>query len=335
VNTVDQYGGTPLIRTIMSMGQVKEEWYYTVLNELLARGADPNLGIDNPLVGKDAAPSPLKGAICGFGTDEMRHRTVDILLAHGARFSVPSGSNAEKMLLAATTGNADAVTQLLAKGASPNVADSKGWTPLLSAAALVYDAILKTLVLEGANVNSHDATGLSPLLFTMQHYSNLADFHLLLDKGADVNADCSMMFYQPVIYDAIERADPVLLADLLKRGACPNSLPSAPADRFEPLEWAVMNLMEHFDNQKRRDIVTMLIAAGANRHPKEEGDRGSLLFFPVANNMIDMAKFLLNAGIDPKKDVDGGKMLSDELARHGSAQMKALIGPLLAQNAGH
>jgi hypothetical protein len=75
----------------------------------------------------------------------------------------------------------------------------------------------------------------------------------------------------------------------------------------------------------------MLIAAGANCNPKEEGYRISLLYFPVDNNRIDMVKFLLQAGIDPKKDMDGGKALSEVLDRHGNAEMKSLVGPALAQ----
>jgi beta-lactamase regulating signal transducer with metallopeptidase domain/ankyrin repeat protein len=331
INTVDQYGGTPLIHAIMSMGQVKNARYYAVLNELLARGADPNLGNNNPIAGKDALPSAFKAAICGFGADEMRRKTVAILLAHGARFSVPKNSDADKLLLAATAGDTDGVGRLLKQGVSPNVADSKGWTPLLSAAALGYDAILKMLVEAGADVNAHDVMGLNALWFTSQRYSDLADFHLLLDKGADVNADSSFMFYYPVLYEAIERHDPVLLADLLKHRASPNLLPGDHPDRFEPLEMAVDQLMENFGDQKRRDVVTMLIAAGANRNPNEKGYRVSLLYFPVENNMIDMVKFLLNAGVDPKKDKDGGKALSDTLERHGSKEMKSLMEPVLGK----
>ncbi len=48
--------------------------------------------------------------------------------------------------------------------------------------------------------------------------------------------------------------------------------------------------------------------------------------------MMAMTKFLLNAGIDPKKDADGGKGLSDELERHGSKEMKSLMEPILGQN---
>jgi len=332
VNTVDSYGGTPLIRAVMSMSQVKDQRFYAVLNELLARGADPNLGIDNPSVEKEASPSALKAAISSFGTTEMRRKTVGILLAHGARFPVTKGGDAQRMLIAATTGDADTISHLLAKGISPNVADSKGWTPLISATALGYDAILKTLVDAGANVNARDALGLSPTWFAMQNYPNLADFHLLMDKGADLNADGNFVFYSPPLYTAIEQHDPSLLADLLKHGASPNILPGDNPNRFEPLELAVDQLMEKFADQKRRDVVTMLIAAGASRNPKEDGYRVSLLLFPVINNNIDMARFLLNAGIDPKKDADGGKALSDELERHGTKEMRSLMYTALAQN---
>jgi hypothetical protein len=101
--------------------------------------------------------------------------------------------------------------------------------------------------------------------------------------------------------------------------------PDAPENRLEPLEMAVHLLMEDFADQKRRDVVTTLIAAGANRNPKRKGCWISLLYFPVEKNMTDMVKFLLQAGIDPKKDMDGGKPLSDVLQRYGNKEMKALI----------
>ena len=120
---------------------------------------------------------------------------------------------------------------------------------------------------------------------------------------------------------------------MLKRGVNPNLPPEGASNEFEPLELAVDELMRDFANQKRRDIVTMLIAAGANRNlrARETGYRISLLFFPVENNMLDMVKFLLNAGIDPKADADGGKSIQETLERHGSKEMKSLLNPLLAQ----
>jgi hypothetical protein len=40
---------------------------------------------------------------------------------------------------------------------------------------------------------------------------------------------------------------------------------------------------------------------------------------------VDLVKFLLAAGIDPRKDPDGGKTISEQAERHGSKEMKALI----------
>ena len=96
----------------------------------LALGADPNLGIDNPIAVEHAAPSALKAALFG-GFNQLqstvtfealiqaRRKVLGVLLAHGARFPVEKNSDAEKMLLAATTGDLATDRRLLAAGVSP------------------------------------------------------------------------------------------------------------------------------------------------------------------------------------------------------------------------
>jgi ankyrin repeat protein len=328
LNTVGPNGRTPLITAIMSA--VKETRYFQLLDELLARGADPNAGIDNPIGAGYRVPSPLKAAMCGNQTLENRRKVVGSLLAHGARFSVPKGSDAEKMLLAATAGDDAAVTRLLANGVSPNVTDSRGWTPLISAAALDYDPVLKTLANAGADVNAHDALGAHALGFAADNYPDLTDIRLLLDKGADINASSSLDPGYPVLYIAIAQSDPVLLRELLKRGASPNVLPKAGENWFTPLEEAVEILMEKPTDQKCRDVVTILLAAGADPNPRRRMTN-PLLYTPVMNNMTDLLKFLINAGIDPKKDPDGGKGLIDVVEWHGNAETKSLIYAVLGQ----
>jgi len=332
VNTVDSGGGTPLIRLITSL--VRQKRYFETLNELLEKGADPNLGNGNPIgTGNEAAPSALKGAIASSAySKEDRIQTISILLAHGARFSVPKDSDADKMLLAATAGNADAVKKMLAKGVSPNVADSKGWTPLLSAAALGYDDILKALIDAGADVNAHDSMGLTALPLVMQKYPDLTDFHLLMAKGADINATSQSIFSAPAIDTAIGHDDPGLLREMIKEGANPNNPPTTPESQFTPLEQTVDSLNRNPADQKYREIFTILMAAGANPYPKREGYWGWLLYFPVMNNDTDLVKFLLKAGIDPKKDYNGGKEVSDAAARYGNAEMKSIIAVAMAQS---
>jgi len=61
-----------------------------------------------------------------------------------------------------------------------------------------------------------------------------------------------------------------------------------------------------------------------NEATQSRPDR-SILYFPVTNNMVDLVKFLLKAGIDPRKDPDGGKSIAEQAERHGDAEMKALI----------
>jgi len=49
--------------------------------------------------------------------------------------------------------------------------------------------------------------------------------------------------------------------------------------------------------------------------------------------MVDVVKFLLDAGIDPRKDADGGRAVSEEAERRGSTEMKSLIKTALEENA--
>jgi ankyrin repeat protein len=236
------------------------------------------------------------------------------------------------MLLAATTGDLATVKSLLAQGISANVADAKGWTPLLSASALGDSAMLKVLVDAGANVNAHDALGLTALVFTISKYPDLTDFHLLLEKGADVNSESGVVIHQPVLYRAITLADPALTREILQHGAKPNRSPTSKDSLFDPIVLAAgVFLMREPTDEKRREIVKTLLEFGADPNHPSRPDNHPLLYFPVTNDMVDLVKFLLTAGIDPRKDPDGGKTISEQAERHGSTEMKALIKAALEQ----
>lgn len=101
---------------------------------------------------------------------------------------------------------------------------------------------------------------------------------------------------------------------------------------FEPLEAAVNSLTRARNDEKRRQIVQLLLDYGANPDSKL-ANHGSILYLPVANDMVDVVKFLLAAGIDPRKDADGGRAVSEEAERHGSEEMKSLIKTALEKKA--
>jgi ankyrin repeat protein len=242
---------------------------------------------------------------------------------------VEKNSDAEEMLLAATTGDLATVRRLLAAGVSPNVADRRGWTPLLSASALGDSAILHALVNAGADVNLRDAMDLTALQFAARRYPDLADFRFLLDKGADVNNEGKGILDAPVLFTAISHGDPALTLELLQRGAHPNRSPTTVSNLLDPIEHAVDLLGRQANDENRREIVKLLLRFGADPNLKRTNSR-SLLYYPVASDNVALVKFLLDAGIDPRKDRDGGKAVAEQAERYGSKEMKAVVKAALA-----
>jgi beta-lactamase regulating signal transducer with metallopeptidase domain len=153
-------------------------------------------------------------------------------------------------------------------------------------------------------------------------------YHFTLGDASEGVTGSQSIEYTPRLYEAIERGDPTSVRDLLKRGAMPNLPKNDESHLFEPLEMSVTVLARKLDDEKRRKIVQILLEYGANPNPKRRDSR-SLLFLPVANGTVDLVKFLIDAGIDPRKDADGGKALREEAERHGSDEMKSLINMAL------
>jgi len=172
---------------------------------------------------------------------------------------------------------------------------------------------------------------------------------------ATMRAKTEFKHFSPFLYRAIEQGDAEVLRELLKDGAVPNRpendeshlfapdgdpVIERPAPKvgpvreirvredkrplFEPLEAAVNSLTQAPNDEKRRQILQLLLRYGANPNPKL-ANHSSVLYAPVANDMVELVKFLLDAGIDPRKDADGGRALSEQVERHGSNEMKNLI----------
>jgi bla regulator protein BlaR1 len=325
INVVDHFGSTLLIRSMISPQEEKQ--LFATIDQLFACGINPNAGLNNPITTEfGAVPSELKTALFCFQKPETKRKLVQLLLSKGARFPVEKGSAAEQMLVAASTGDLAKVKELLQKGVSPNVADAKGWTPLLSAAAMGDSAMLRALVEAGADVKTRDALGLAPQWFTFRFMRDQSDLRYLVEKGADVNTVSTAPFFNPMINLAIAHNDPDLVRYLLEHGANPNLLPGLDkAHVFEPLAYVANQLNQSAGkDQKQREIFKMLLKAGASPSPTGP-DKRSHLYFPVVNNHVDLVKFMIEAGIDPKKDPDGGKELAQMAELHGNKETKALI----------
>ncbi len=120
------------------------------------------------------------------------------------------------------------------------------------------------------------------------------------------------------------RGDPDFALELLQRGANPNRSPDSMANLFDPIEQAVNKLTSDPKNERLRKLVQLLLQYGADPNLRRP-NATSLLYFPVVNDKLEMTRYLLGLGIDPRKDPDGGKAVLEQAERHGSKEMQALI----------
>lgn len=136
------------------------------------------LGMDPNIVGRDGMP------VLVTASREGSARSVDVLLAAGAKVDQrnPFGDNA--LMLAALKGHLDIVKKLLARGA---VLESPGWTPLIYAATGGHDAVVKYLLQVGANIEATAPNGSTALMMAVRE-QQFSTAELLMANGANVNA---------------------------------------------------------------------------------------------------------------------------------------------------
>jgi ankyrin repeat protein len=149
-----------------------------VIERLVAAGADPNAALP------DGETVLMTAARTG------RPDALEALLARGARVDARERLKGQTALMwAAAENNADAIRVLVAAGANVQERSKSGsFTPLLFAVRGGHSAAVTTLLDLGANVNDAMPDGTSALIVAIinAHYETAG---LLLDKGADPNAD--------------------------------------------------------------------------------------------------------------------------------------------------
>jgi hypothetical protein len=159
---------------------------------LLAKGADPNgsvarTGYEPPLI--VAAPHPAM---------------VALLLDHGA--DVNQGRGGAQTALQAACSNLESLDLLIKRGADVNARAYGGSTALHRAAIGCVDCV-RMLLAAGAAVDAVDGQGRTPL-----HGARIATAKLLLDAGADPNAEDSMGESPYSLAAGLDPADPLRLA---------------------------------------------------------------------------------------------------------------------------
>lgn len=137
---------------------------------LLLRGIDPNL------------PDARGRTALGIALREESDKALISLLADPRLDVNSANANGETpLMLAAVTGQLEAVKQLTKKGALVNRA---GWTPLHYACSGPDNGVAAWLLKQGADINARSANGTTPLMMAARYGAmDLAGF--LLKAGAD------------------------------------------------------------------------------------------------------------------------------------------------------
>ena len=91
------------------------------------------------------------------------------------------------LMIAATSGDLNAVRRLLARGASVNAKNRQWSTALMGACAGGFEDVVRLLLARRAYVNAKSKSGSTPLIFAARNgHASVAG--LLLRKGARINA---------------------------------------------------------------------------------------------------------------------------------------------------
>lgn len=249
---------------------------------LLQNGSSPDIQ-------NDEQDSPLVAAILNDQYD-----LATLLIRYNAKVDQVGPLNRTALHESAFLGLENFVYLLLESGANPNASDSKQKTPLALAAQNGHLNIVEILLEKGANVWYESESG--SILFEAAASGNPDVISLLLENGADPNQPLysGHLPIHRVAYHghilALEQLIPVTDLDSIK------------ASGMSPLHSAAAGGHAH--------CLEMLLKAGFDPnfmlHPRVrrsyDDERRSALFFAVANNDLQGARLLLEAGAMVNQD---------------------------------
>ena len=145
------------------------------LRDLLAQGADPNLGEADGTTALVWASYRDDGA------------SADLLIQAGADVNRPNDLGATPLWAASQNGSETMVGRLLEAGADPNAALLLGETPIMVASRSGNRVVVEQLITEGGDVNARAARDQTALMWAAaQKHPDVVE--VLLAHGADVHA---------------------------------------------------------------------------------------------------------------------------------------------------
>ena len=240
---------------------------------------------------------------------------VNTLLKAGANSRVTTRVDAATPLfMAAKGGNAPIVDVLLKAGASASDANGNGTTALMAAAASGSADAVKLLLDAGADANRKENTnGQTALMFAAALNRGPA-IKLLLSRGADATVTTKVARLGRILIDAngdnipsstAAHADAGAQTEQEKARAARNR--AAAQDRvFGAQVMGGMTALHFAARDGQMDAIAALTEGGVNLNLVSASNKTSAMVEALINAHLDIAKYLLDHGADPKLANDDG-----------------------------
>jgi ankyrin repeat protein len=280
---------------------------------LLAKGVDVNVA--------DGDGSTALHWAASSGDADM----TQALLKAGARVTATTRiGSITPLLMAARNGNEAVIDALLKAGARATEANANGTTALMMAAASGGAPAVQLLLDRGADPNAKDVTnGQTALMFAAAR-NGAAAIRVLLAHRADPSIATTVVKLERVRVDANgDPLPPPSDADKAKEAAQQQADKDAPGvgfnrdgqprrtrngeDRvFGATVIGGMTALHFAAREGHADAIRELVAGGADVNLVSGGEKTSPIVEAIINGHLDIAKFLLDRGADPKlANVDG------------------------------
>jgi ankyrin repeat protein len=245
------------------------------------------------------------------------------LLKAGAQVTAETRIGAiTPLLMAARGGHAAVIEALLAAGASANEANANGTTALMMAAGSGSPDAVTLLLDRGANPNAKDVTnGQTALMFAAARNRTEA-IRVLLARHADAQIITTVVKLTKVRVDA--NGDPLPPPGeekpAAKETADTDKLPGVGFNQdgtplrkrngedrvFGATVIGGMTALHFAAREGHADAVRELVAGGADVNTVSGGEKTSPINEAIINGHLDIAKFLLEHGADPRlANIDG------------------------------
>ena len=208
------------------------------------------------------------------------------------------------LFMAAKGGNAAVTEALLKAGANALEANGNGTTVLMTAASTGNADAVKVLLDHGADITAKDLTNGQTALMFAAAVNRAAVIKTLIARGADTNVTTKVVRMERVQVDA--NGNPLPAAEGNRGGAAEGAQRGGGGQRgggdriLGATVVGGLSALHFAAREGQLDAIRELVEGGADVNLQSAGDKTPPITEAIINGHVDLAKYLLDHGANPK-----------------------------------